>query len=90
MNIHGARRARRRWRKACRLEVGRSVRTAGGAGAFCVAMHAHSLFVLKMTHGSNEVRVQVRLLDLNKLFNRVTVLARVGSAFSVTLSRAVD
>jgi len=34
MNIHGARRAGRRKRKAYRLwiEVGRRVRTAGGAG----------------------------------------------------------
>ena len=45
MNIHGARRAGHRRRKACigyGLEVRRSVRTASGAGALC--RHAHSLF----------------------------------------------
>ena len=34
MNIHGARRA---GRVGYGLEVGRSVRTAGGAGEYCVA-----------------------------------------------------
>jgi len=28
------------------LEVGRSVRTAGGAGAYCVATRTHSLLVV--------------------------------------------